>query len=365
MNRAGYPPAGFLYKEETHMYEEISSFENLLEAYYQSRICKRYKASILQFGFFLESNLLKLHEELVSERYMPSPYVYFTINDPKERDIAAPAFRDRVVQHTLIDYIEPSFDKQFIYDSYACRKGKGTVVGLQRIKKFLQSARSVYGSQTPLYCLRMDISKFFANISWDVLSPVIFKTITCSKIRRLIEKIVTQHQRLNFSNIPFDTVSPLKRRGLPIGNLTSQLFANIYLNELDQFVKHTLRVRWYARYMDDFLIIHPDKNYLKNMENSMRTFLEDTLHLTLSERKVILSNVKNGVPFVGYRIFYDHILIRGKTLSRMQKKLRKRKKAFRYHALSASSHRSSRSSISGHLGHANSFHLRKKMALWR
>jgi len=110
------------------MYEEISSFNNLLQAYYQSRKCKRYNASILQFGFFLESNLLKLHQELVSERYLLSEYVYFSIHDPKERDIAAPAFRDRVVQHTLIDYIEPLFDKQFIYDSYACRKGKGTLV---------------------------------------------------------------------------------------------------------------------------------------------------------------------------------------------------------------------------------------------
>lgn len=304
-------------------------------------------------------------EELVSERYMPSPYVYFTINDPKERDIAAPAFRDLVVQHTLIDYIEPSFDKQFIYDSYACRKGKGTVAGLQRIKKFLQSARSIYGSQTPLYCLRMDISKFFANISWDILISIIFKTITCPKTRQLIEKIITQHERLNVSNTPFEIVSPHNRKGLPIGNLTSQLFANIYLDELDQFVKHTLHIRLYARYMDDFLMIHPDKNYLHTLKDHIREFLHDKLGLALSERKVILSNVSDGVPFVGCRIFYDHILIRGKTLSRMQKKLRKRKKAFRYHALSASSHRSSRSSISGHLGHADSFCLRKKLALWK
>ncbi len=347
------------------MYEEISSFNNLLQAYYQSRKCKRYKASILQFGFFLESNLLKLREELISGRYTPSPYVYFTIHDPKERDIAAPTFRDRVVQHTLIDYIEPLIDKQFIYDSYACRKGKGTLFGFKRVKKFLQSARSVYGSQTTLYCLRMDISKFFAHIAWDVLMHVIFKTITCSQTRRLIEKIVTQHRRLNVSNAAFDIVSPHERRGLPIGNLTSQLFANIYLNELDQFVKHTLHIRWYARYMDDFLIIHPDKTYLKNKEAEIRTFLQDTLHLSLSNRKVILSDVKNGVPFVGYRIFYDHILIRGKTLSRMQKKLRKRRNAFKHQAITASSYRSTCASISGYLGHADSFYLRKKMSLWK
>jgi len=211
----------------------------------------------------------------------------------------------------------------------------------------------------------MDISKFFANISWDVLIPVIFKTITCLQTRSLIEKIVTQHRCLNFLNAPFDIISPRLRKGLPIGNLTSQLFANMYLNELDQFVKHTLHIRWYARYMDDFLIIHPDKNYLKTLEDQIREYLQEILHLTLSERKVILSNVKNGVPFVGYRIFYDHILIRGKTLSRMQKKLKRRRKAYKYGALSASSYRSSRASISGHIRHADSFHLRKKLALWK
>jgi len=347
------------------MYEIISSFNNLLQAYYQSRKCKRYKASILQFGFFLESNLLKLRQELVSEQYLPSPYVYFRVHDPKERNIAAPAFRDRVVQHTLIDYIEPLFDRQFIFDSYACRKSKGTLVGLKRVKKFLQSARSISGSQTPLYSLQMDISKYFANISWTVLLPVIFKTIHCPKTRRLIEKIVTEHRCFNLSKAPFDVVSPSLRKGLPIGNLTSQLFANMYLNELDQFVKHVLHVRWYARYMDDFLIIHPDKSYLHTIKAHIQAFLQEKLHLILSERKVILSNTKNGVPFVGYRIFYDHILIRGNTLSHMQKKLKRRTKAYKYGALSTSSYRSSRASICGHIRHADSFCLRKRLALWK
>lgn len=347
------------------MYEEISSFENLLEAYYQSRKCKRYKTSILKFGYFLESNLLKLHREFVTERYMPSSYVYFMVHDPKERNIAAPAFRDRVVQHTLIDYIEPLFDKQFIYDSYACRKDKGTLVGLKRCKKFLQSSRSVYGSQTPLYCLRMDVSKFFANISWDVLLPIIFKTITCPKTQRLIEKIVTQHRRLDHSNSPFEAVSPTLRRGLPIGNLTSQLFANIYLNRLDQFVKHELRVRWYGRYMDDFFIIHKDKEYLKKMKDEIQIFLQEKLRLTLSERKVILSDVRDGVPFVGYRIFYDHILIRGNTLSHMQRKLRQRSKEYKAGVVSKSSFHATCASISGHIRQADSFGLRKKMSLWK
>ncbi len=353
------------YLRDKLMYQDISSFNNLLQAYYQSRKCKRYTGGILQFGYFLENNLLRLHKELVSEQYLPSPYIYFMVHDPKERSVAAPAFRDRVVQHSLIDYIEPLFDRQFIFDSYACRKEKGTHCGLSRVKKFLQSARSVYGSHTPLYCLRMDISKFFANMSWDVLLPVLFKTISCPKTRALIEKIVTYHRSLNEARLVSGLVSPQIHKGLPIGNLTSQLFANVYLNELDQYVKRTLHVRWYARYMDDFLIIHPDKTYLHELEQEVRSFLQEKLHLALSERKVVLSDVKDGVPFVGYRIFYDHILVRGNTLIHMQRKLRKRKRAHEAGILSTSKLRSSKSSVYGHLHHATDFYLRQSMGVWK
>lgn len=319
----------------------------------------------MQFGFYLESNLWKLHRELETEQYLPSPYIYFMVHDPKERNVAAPAFRDRVVQHSLIDYIEPMFDKQFIFDSYACRKDKGTHLGLARIKKFLQAARSIYGPQTPLYCLRMDISKYFANISWNVLLPIIFRKITCPKTQNLIEKIVTFHRFLNGGQLITDLVNPQARKGLPIGNLTSQLFANMYLNELDQFVKRELRVRWYARYMDDFLIIHPDKTYLHTLEKEIRFFLEKTLHLNLSEKKVVLSDVKNGVPFVGYRIFYDHVQVRGDTLTHIQRKLKKRKKAYKHGSLSATKLRSSKASVYGHLHHANGFYLRQSMKIWK
>lgn len=284
--------------------------------------------------------------------------------DPKVRRVAAPAFRDRVVQHSLVSQIEPLFEKMFIYDSYACRKHKGTHFGLTRIKKFLQAARSLYGKNTCVYCLRMDIHKFFASVSWDVLLALIDKTVACGKTKNLIGKIVTMHRCFdingNLIKAPYDIVNPKKRRGLPIGNLTSQLFANIYLNVLDHFVKETLHVRWYARYMDDFLIIHPDRSYLKEMKEAIEMFLEYELKLSLHPKKVIIQNVKDGLPFVGYLIFFDHVKIRGKTLLRMRRRLKKRKTEY----LETGEDKrleAAFSALRGHLGKANAYGLEKNL----
>lgn len=346
------------------MYKRICDFKNLLKAYQNARKCKRYKRNIVDYGFFLESNLLKLQRELVSEAYMPSSYICFTVFDPKTRKVAAPAFRDRVLQHSLVAQIEPLFDAKFIYDSYACRKNKGTHFGLKRVKKFLQGTRSIYGKHVPIYCLRMDIEKFFSSVSWDVLITVANKVVPCEKTKKLMEKIITCHRCFdingNYIQKPYDVVNPEKRRGLPIGNLTSQLFANIYLNELDHFVKETLRVRWYARYMDDFLIIHPDRNYLKDMRNAIKTFLEYELKLSFHPKKVIIQNVKNGLPFVGYLIFYDHILIRGSTLLRMRRRLKKK----RVECMEAKDNKplvASLSALRGHLRYANAYRLEKNL----
>lgn len=272
------------------MYSHIYDFPNLLASYYRARENKRYKDTILRFSFYLESNLFKLQQELINETYIPSSYSCFTVHDPKQRTVTAPAFRDRVMQHSLIAQIEPIFEKVFIFDSYACRREKGTHFGLLRFKKFLTSARSVHGKNTPIYCLRMDVSKFFASISWDVLLPLVFRRVPCVRTQRLVEKIITQYQFFDHKKgvafvPPQIVLSPSDRRGLPIGNLTSQLFANIYLNELDHYVKDTLHMRWYGRYMDDFLMLHHDKHYLRDVKEDIRNFLATRLKLSLSEKK--------------------------------------------------------------------------------
>lgn len=363
------------------MFETISSLENLMYSFYHARRLKRYYDVVCQFDFTLENNLIKLRNELVDESYTPLPYHHFIVTDPKTRHIAAPHFRDRVVHHAVVGIIEPLFEKRFITDSYACRKEKGTHFSMKRIKKFLTAARTYYGKNTDIFVLQCDIRKFFSSISWDILLKIIKRRISCPKTFRLIEKIITTHKTYqkscyfqnkasqmslflpdkgnNSDNLLDEIVSIKDRRGLPIGNLTSQLFANVYLNELDQFVKHILRIHWYGRYMDDFLFIHPDKQYLKEIKEQVGLFLKDKLKLNLHPHKVSIYNVNQGVPFVGYRIYYDHVLIRGSTLLRSQKRYRKKLRLVKLGKLTKEKLEQTEKSMIGHLKHANSYNLKR------
>lgn len=358
------------------MYEQICNLEHLCHAYKQAQLDNRYKRKICAFTYSLEENLLRLRWELLSGHYLPRPYTYFMLHDPKTRNIAAPDFRDRVVQHALVDLIMPLFEKQFIYDSYACRINKGTHFGAKRLKHFLMSARSYHGKNTPIYVLQCDIRKFFQSVSWDILLNIIEKTVTCQKTMTLIKTIVvTQHKTV----LPQTTVSAQlslftpkvvsiensvsveRRSGLPIGNLTSQLFANIYLNELDHFIKDRLRVRWYGRYMDDFFVLHHDRIYLKQLRDEINFFLQDELRLSLHPKKLTIRNVSTGVPFVGYRIFYDHTLVRGNTLQRIERHYRSKEKQVKRGTLATQKLAQTQASIYGHLKHANAYGLRKKL----
>jgi len=358
------------------MFDQIYKLENLCFAFTQAQLDNRYKRKICAFTFSLEENLMRLRWELFSGSYHPRPYTYFMLHDPKTRSIAAPAFHDRIVQHSLVNQIQPLFEKQFICDSYACRANKGTHFAATRLKKFLMASRSVYGKDVPIYVLQCDIRKFFQSVSWDILLSVVTKSITCPKTFSLIKTIVTTHHELESAKIDdcpqMSLFEPVKesaqtsisvenRTGLPIGNLTSQLFANIYLNQLDHFIKDRLRVKYYARYMDDFLIISPDKEFLKEMLGKIREFLKNDLHLTLHPKKLTIKNVSDGVPFVGYRIFYDHILIRGNTLQRIERNYRSKKKQVKRGTLTDKKMGETKASITGHLKHANTFGLTKKI----
>ena len=335
--------------------------ERLLEAYNRVRLGKRTKPATLLYDFWLEKNLADLQYMLKHNTYTPFPYKYFIVTDPKKRHIAAPHFRDRIVHRALVNIIEPELDKQFINDSYACRKGKGTHYGLSRVKQFLMAARSIYGKDAAIYYLKCDIEKYFASISWDILLSILRKKITDPYLFHLTETIITSHKvyktKAMIKALPQQVVSTLDRRGIPIGNLTSQLFANTYLNELDQYVKHTLKERWYARYMDDFLIIHPDKQHLKELRDTIRRFLHERLGLNLHPKKVSIQNVSHGVAFVGYRIFHHHVLVRSKTVQRFQRKLARRKKAAEQGLIKKEKLNLIQESFNGHLKHANAWKL--------
>jgi len=357
------------------MFEQICDLKHLFDAHKLAQLDNRYKRKICAFTFALEENLFHLRYEMQKGFYLPRPYTYFTLHDPKTRAIAAPDIRDRVVQHALVSVIQPLFEKQFIHDSYACRTNKGTHFAAMRLKRFLMAARCQYGKDIPIYVLQCDIRKFFQSISWDILLIIIGKTVKCPRTLNLVRTIVTTHQsatvpkQINDTQMSlFDQVTSTNpsisvetRTGLPIGNLTSQLFANIYLNQLDHFVRDRLRVRHYARYMDDFLIIHPDKEYLKDLQKQIAVFLQSELDLSLHPKKLTIKNVDCGVPFVGYRIFYDHVLVRGVTLHRIERNYRSKIKQVKRGTLTEQKLAETRASIMGHFKHADTYGLTKSL----
>lgn len=354
------------------MYALICDFINLIYAYQQAKISHKYTASVSKYSFNLEKNILNLQFQLINHIYKPRPYKQFIVTKPKLRRVSAPAFEDRIVQHSLFNQIEPIFEKLFIYDSYACRKNKGTHFSLKRLKKFLKANQTIYPNQE-IFILKCDIKKFFQSISWDILLKIISQKITDPQTFNLIRQFVVSFSVLEKTplkhslqlslfdfqeNIP---VSVVNRRGLPIGNLTSQLFANIYLNQLDYFVKQKLREKYYGRYMDDFFIISNDKEKLKKDKEKIDLFLRQVLKLELHSHKTFIQNVNQGVCFVGYRIFHQHILVRGSTLIHFQKKYHQKIKKYQKKLISWEEVKRCQTSFQGHLKHANAYNLSKNL----
>jgi RNA-directed DNA polymerase len=346
------------------LFNSISSLESLVKAFDLAKLGNRHKNYAIEYEFYLEQNLSRLSWELRTGNYQPGPYHHFLISCPKLRAIAAPAFRDRVVQQSLVSVINPIFEKTFIFDSYACRKDKGTHFGARRVKKFLQTACSLNPDQE-VYALQADINKFFASMSWSILQKLVAKKISDKQTLKLVSQFITEHRISITSTQSQEAINKVinihQKQGLPIGNLTSQLFANVYLNQLDHFVKERLGQRWYARYMDDFLIIHPSKDKLHEIKNSIAHFLSQELKLNLHSKKTVVYPVKNGVPFVGYRIFYNHTLVRGDSLLRMQRRLKKRRSQLESHKITQKKFQQSISSFKGHLQHADSYWLQKSL----
>lgn len=231
--------------------EAMGDYGNVQKAYNKARKCKRHRKDVLIFTKDKEENLDKVREDIINLAYEPSKYHYFKVYEPKERQIMALPFYDRVVQHAINNVLEPIFDKRFISQSYACRKGKGMHAASDTLKEWLYEWNKYHPDQ-PLYAIKADIHHYFQSIDHAVLKTEIRKVIKDAGVLALLDRIIDHN-----GNMP-DGV------GIPVGNLTSQLFANIYLDALDQFIKHELGVEAYIRYMDDFVILSPDKEQLRN-----------------------------------------------------------------------------------------------------
>ena len=298
-------------KSYRHLYDQVSDFSNLYRAWQKARRGKRSKATVIAFGQNLDRELLRLHNELLDESYQPGAYTSFIVHDPKRRKISAAPFRDRVAHHALCNIIEPIYDQKFIFDSYANRKGKGTHAALDRCTEFMRRYR---------YVLPCDVQQFFPSIDQAILKGILAKTIACERTFRLCEKIIDSgvgvldgEYRMRWFDGD-DLFTPLRPRGLPIGNLTSQFWANVYLNPLDQFIKHTLRCKGYVRYVDDFMLFCDDKHQLSRWRQEIITFLIG-LRLTLHEQRARPRPTSVGVSFLGFVVFPAHRLLRYPKMS--------------------------------------------------
>lgn len=333
-------------KTYNNLYPLIYDFENLYRAYLKARRNKRYQQEVLTFTVNLGENLLQIQNELIWKTYRTGPYRFFYVHDPKTRLVAALPFKDRVVQHALCNIIEPIFESRFIYDSYACRVGKGTHAGADRVTQFLRIAQRKWER---VYCLKGDIAQCFPSINHAILKAIIRKRITCPDTLWLIDEIIDSGG--DGSDCP---------RGLPIGNLTSQLWANVYLDQLDHFVKEVLRERYYVRYMDDFVVIGGDKRHLWEVKKEIEGFLADKLDLRLNDKTGVWP-ISQGIDFLGYRIWPTHRLVRKSSIKRMKRKLKAFQRKFRGGRISLDKINATIQSWLGHVSHANSYNLRRKL----
>ncbi len=288
------------------IFEEIISLENLFFAWREFKRGKTNKFEIQEFELNLEDNLFQLHSELKNKIYIHSDYTAFYVNDPKLRHIHKASVRDRVLHHAVFRVLNPIFDSHFIHDSYSCRTGKGTHRAVNRLKKFL--AQASQNDKRLVYALKCDVKKFFDSIDQNILLEPICRYIHDERTFQLIQQIIG-----SFEKTP--------GVGLPLGNVTSQLFANIYLNELDQFVKHQLKIKHYLRYCDDFIILGHNPYALEEKAKQIDNFLQERLKLYLHPNKIIIRKYRQGIDFLGYVILPHHRVLRTKTKLRILKKV--------------------------------------------
>jgi retron-type reverse transcriptase len=305
------------------IYPKIIARENLYRSAYMASRGRRYRDTTADFNFCLEEEVGRLHDELSTKSYRHGEYRLFTIYDPKERKIAAAPFRDRVVHHAAHDIIEPFIDKTFIHDSYACRKNKGSHKAIDRACDFLKLCA---------FCLHGDIKKYFYSINHAILKEILRMRIEDKDLLWLLDEIIDSAngvltgERVNVfagsTREPADTQTG-GPTGLPIGNLTSQFFANLYLNELDYFVKFDLRITYYLRYMDDFLIFGDDKKELVAAKNRIRHFLKERLALNLHKSKSQVYKTRDGIKFLGFRLYRDYRRLASDNVRRFRKRMKK------------------------------------------
>ncbi|WP_341531171.1 RNA-directed DNA polymerase [Nostoc sp. UHCC 0302] len=342
-------------KRYGNLWNQITDFANLLQAAKQAQQGKRFRENILAFNYKLEQELIQLQTELKLKTYCPGQYKTFEIKEPKPRLISAAPYRDRVIHHALCNVIVPIFERTFISDSYANRVGFGSHRALHRFTEFARSHTHV---------LQCDIQKYFPSIDHTILKNLLRRKIKCLDTLWLIDTIIdgSNQQEPVLNYFPDDNLlTPLeRRRGLPIGNLTSQFFANIYLNSLDHFVKEQLKVGKYLRYVDDFALFSNDHQFLQTARLAIEEYLI-TLRLKIHPIKSQLFETRHGANFVGFRVLPDCIRIRTENLRRSRRKLRQMQADYAQGKLEFEQVCHSLQSWCAHLDHGDTWQLRQKI----
>lgn len=344
-------------KTYKNLYPHIASFENLYTAWRKARRGKRYKTAAATFEQNLDTELIALHHVLADETWQPGGFRSFTIHEPKRRKISAAPFQDRVVHHALISVLEPIYERKFIYDSYANRKGKGTHAALDRCTSYMRRYA---------YVLQCDIQQFFPAIDHEVLKAALGRTIACRPTLRLCEKIIDSGQGVLSSEydmryFPGDDLFAANRpRGLPIGNLTSQFWANVYLNPLDQFVKHQLKAPGYVRYVDDFLLFADDKATLHGWREEIINFVAG-LRLTIHENRAQPKPVRHGIPFLGFTVYPDHRRLKRSKGIAYRRHLKTLWRQYQTGEITREQGRASVMAWLGHVRHGDTWGLRRKL----
>ncbi len=352
----------------------------LLEAYYSCRRNKRNTMNALSFEVDYESELMALRDEINSGCYVPGRSVAFVVDKPVKREIFAADFRDRVVHHLIINKLNPLFERAFIFDSYACRVGKGTLFGIRRVETFIRRCSQNYSRDC--YVLKLDIRGFFMHINayklflrlsdfiddrYEGADSVLLKNL-CEIVlmNKPSENCVIRGKPSDWDGLPKDKSlfhSPLDC-GLPIGNLSSQVFANFYLNIFDHFVKHDLGMKYYGRYVDDFVLVHESQEYLASLIPVIRTFLSDELALELHPKKIFLQHYSHGVRYLGAVIKPNRVYVGKRTKSNFYDSIMRHNAVVAEHVPSSAERAAFRASMNSYLGvmgHFDTRRLRRSM----
>lgn len=332
-NRFGMTPYPWVpvdsLKTYNHLFEKICDYENLYEAYFNASAGKTKKEYVIEFEKGLENNLYALQWELFTHTYKPKPLTTFTIRDPKTRKISASHFRDRVVHHAICNVIAPIFESRFICDTFANRKGKGTLAALERFDFFMRkvagngratrrereresnSSNCIVG-----FALKADIRHYFETVDHGILLSILRRRINDEDLFWLISLILENHK------------TEISGKGMPLGNLTSQFFANVYLSELDYFVKHKLKTKYYLRYVDDFIILERSRELLECYQSEIDAFLQNELKISLHPDKTKIISLGSGVPLLGFRAFYHFRILKKSNTRRVWHRVRSFKEKY-------------------------------------